>query len=181
MIDVSSIIQLPIDVINTLRLSRVVGISGSREVVPDTCMDTCGWLATRKNVIIAVGDARGVDTACRLAIRGYVPFNVEDYPGGSIRSRLARRSQACVRFVAGSDAALWVSFPAGACPAECVPSRYWPKGGSGSWSSLAMAIGLGCPVIMWLPEGIVAPWRRFACLGGGWWYAASGSLFYSVY
>lgn len=66
------------------------------------------------------------------------------------------------------------SFPGRSCPAGLVPvaeSRSAFGGfGSGSWSSASLAVGLGVPVCLWLPEPLSVPgsWG-FVPVGGGWW------------
>src|SRR5690606_34124227 len=95
---------------------------------------------------------------------------------GSGRGAFARRSVAVVRAVASSPAGVWVSFPQSACPAGLLPSRSSSACfcglGSGSWASLAFAVGLGVPSFVWLPAGVVPPagWG-FLSLGGGWFFA----------
>ncbi|HHP7231694.1 MAG TPA: hypothetical protein ACFCUY_12650 [Xenococcaceae cyanobacterium] len=41
---------------------------------------------------------------------------------------------------------------------------------SGSWASLAFALGLGVPCCVWLPAGVSVPasWGLVS-VGGGWW------------
>jgi len=51
------------------------------------------------------------------------------------------------------------------------PSRCFSGGGSGSWASAALAVGLGVPVLLWLPVGVQPPaaWG-FVSLGGGFFH-----------
>jgi len=101
------------------------------------------------------------------------------------RRAFAARAASLVRSLAASPAPLWVCIPGGACSAGVVPCRSWVSCGSGSWSECALAAGLGVPVLVFLPVGVVPPsgWGSWASLGsflgGGWWFlpAFSGRLF----
>ena len=90
------------------------------------------------------------------------------------RAAFAARAAALVRTLAASPSPLWVCFPGGVCPAAAVPSRSWGSCGSGSWSECALAAGLGVPVLVFLPVGVVPPsgWGSWSSLGGflgrGW-------------
>ena len=92
------------------------------------------------------------------------------------RRAFAARAAALVRALAASPFPLWVCFPGGVCPAAAVPSRSWVSCGSGSWSECALAAGLGVPVLVFLPVGMVPPsgWGSWSSLGGflggGWWF-----------
>lgn len=88
------------------------------------------------------------------------PFVAPSFP-----ARLASRSSACVRSVVAAGG-LWCSFPSVACPSRVRPSRSWCSSGSGSWSSLALAAGLGCSVVVCLPVG--ASFSLPSWVGGSW-------------
>jgi hypothetical protein len=89
------------------------------------------------------------------------------------RGAFAARSAAFVSALAASGGVLF-SFPSAGCPSGLVPaasaSRCFSGSGSGSWASLAFAVGLGVPAFVWLPAGVAPPaaWG-FVSLGGGWW------------
>ncbi|MEK7254519.1 MAG: hypothetical protein AAB316_07230, partial [Bacteroidota bacterium] len=108
-------------------------------------------------------------------------------PGGApLAARLAARSAAFVRFLSSSRACL-VSFPGGACPARLAPCRAWRSAsGSGSWGSICLALGLGVPVFLFAPAGLLAPpavaWR-FALVAGspGWFFAAPPVPVFSLF
>ena len=87
--------------------------------------------------------------------------------------------------------ALFCSFPSGACPSSVHPSAVASHcfgGGSGSWASLAFAVGCGAACLVVLPAGVSAPlWlssRASSSQGGAWSSiffipsALSGSLFF---
>lgn len=76
--------------------------------------------------------------------------------------------------------ALFCSFPSGACPSSVHPSSVASHcfgGGSGSWASLAFAVGCGAACLVVLPAGVSAPlWlssRASSSQGGAW-----GSIFF---
>lgn len=134
-------------------------------------------------VSVVTGCAPGIDQAARLAFPGAQVFRAAAFGVG--RGAFAARSVACVRAVAAAGG-LWVSFPAGACPDGLRPSsqssRCFCGTGSGTWASLAFAVGLGLPCLVFLPPGVLPP-RGWGLqpLGGGWFHIAppevQGSLF----
>jgi hypothetical protein len=146
----------------------VVGFSGSRSVVPAAVGAALSRVAASARV--GVGCAEGVDRAVRSEWGGELEVLQADRSLG--RGGFARRSAAVVAAVAAADGC-WVCFPSGACPEVVAPSssasRCFCGGGSGTWASAAYAVGLGCPVLCWLPEGIACPegWG-FVALGRGW-------------
>ena len=125
--------------------------------------------------VVVVGDCSGLDSFVR-EVAG--PWCAVARVSAASRRRLGRgafvaRSVRLVRAVArrrsfpGSGFAVFVSSP---CPSSVVPGSSWSSGGSGSWSSAALAAGLGLPlVVFWCAPGpFPAPsW------GGRWVPAAS--------
>ncbi len=121
-------------------------------------------LVEESSAPVLTGCARGCDRAVveRLGPRVTV-FRVS----GVGRGAFAARSTAFVRALAAAGGTL-LSFPAGPCPAGVVPSSSWRSAsGSGSLGSLALAVGLGVPCVVWL-AGEPPAWG-FSPLGGGWW------------
>jgi hypothetical protein len=115
---------------------------------------------------VAVGCAAGADAFVRSACLSASVF----YARSRSAAHLARRSVALVRAVAASGpGAAMVGFPAGPCPVGVVPGPRWVSGfGSGTWASLALAAGLGLPVVVFCPAGALpASW-------GSWSPVASG-------
>jgi hypothetical protein len=152
--------SLPPTVLSALA-SPVVGFSGSRSAVPPVLASCCA--AVPSSSVVLVGCAGGVDAAVRGAFPGAAVFSVE-FSG---RGAFAARSSAFVRSLVSRGGVLF-SFPSGACPAGLVPSSSWRSaGGSGSWGSLALAIGLGVPCFVFCPAGVPSGWG-FEPLGGGW-------------
>ena len=145
--------------------ARVVGFSGSRSVVPDRALcDVVPVLPFGAPVL--VGCAHGVDQAVRGCCSRARVFCASSYGFGP--QSFALRSAALVAALGGPGGVL-VSFPGRSCPVGLVPVRSWPWGvGSGSWGSLALAVGSGCSVLVWLPVGVVPPAWCSVALGGGW-------------
>ncbi len=164
----------------SLSAFSVVGFSGRR-----FCSASVAGLVGRvvrglpSSVSVAAGCALGVDAAARSACSasGSAPsrscrvFSAASF-AGSFRGRLVARSCAFVRFLASAGGCL-VVFPGRVCPARVVPGSSWVSGGgSGSWASAALAVGLGVPVVVWLPGGVSAPsWLRPLAGFSGWWVA----------
>lgn len=150
-------------ILSTIASANCVGFSGSRNpngVIPSGVI-LGAIAAVSPKASVMVGCARGVDAVVRqvLGSRCQV-FSVSSGQWGSGRGAFAARSTACVRAVA-SAGGLWVSFPCSACPAGLLPSKSSSKcfsgSGSGSWGSLALAVGLEIPCLVFLPTGIVSP------------------------
>lgn len=169
------VVVLPSSVVSLLCAARVVGVSGSRCVVPPAVGAVCAWLAV-PGVPVFVGCAGGVDAAVRSSVPGARVFRASSFSGGSFSSRLVRRSCAFVGALASLPSPLLVSFPAGPCPAGCVPGASWVSCGSGSWSSAALAAGCGVPVLLFLGSWRPSSWPGLVSLGGGWWVFGSLQL-----
>lgn len=140
----------------SLRSAFMVGFSGSRVACPVLRSAFASVLpAVGCPPSVAVGCARGVDELARAAFPGASVFSVSSGAWGSGRSAFARRSVAFVSALASSGGVL-VSLPAvGSRPvAGLVPSssssRCFSGGGSGSWASLAFAVGSGVPCFVFL-------------------------------
>ncbi len=94
---------------------------------------------------------------------------------GSLRVRLARRSEALVRAVAASSGRRGlVAFVSVSCPLDVSPSRRFAGRGSGSWGAVALAVGLGLPVVVF-PCG-VGPSALPGWWGGHWVPVARSGL-----
>ncbi|WP_414589748.1 hypothetical protein [Scytonema sp. PCC 10023] len=107
--------------------------------------------ASRNRVL--VGCAAGVDAFFRSAFPSAEVFSVASGQWGVGRGAFAGRSIACVSAVR-SGGGLWVSFPSSPCPAGLSPSasssRCFSGSRSGSWASLALALGSGVPSLVFL-------------------------------
>ena len=160
-----------------LSSASVVGFSGSRSVVPERSVSSA-VAALSPGCRVLVGCAAGVDGFVRSLVPGAEVFAVSSGRWGRGRGAFAGRSAAVVRAVAAGGG-VWVSFPSGGCPVGLVPSlsqsRCFGGFGSGSWASAAFAAGLGVPVLLWLPAGVVPPAWGFVAGGGGWFLLAPAS------
>lgn len=153
---------------------RSVGFSGSRScpVAVAAVRSVLGFVPA-SGCRVSVGCARGVDLLVRSAFgssSSLLVFSASSprfAGGGGVVAALARRSAACVRSVAAGSAGLLVVAPSGACPSGVRPSRSFRGGGSGSWGSAALAVGLGRRVLLFSPVG-VPQWS------GGSWVPVSG-------
>lgn len=163
---------LPSSVCSLLGSASVVGFSGSRSVCPPAGLVASVAGCVSPVASVSVGCAPASDLAFRVAFPSASVFFASSF--GSGRGSFARRSVACVGSVAGVAGGLWVSFPAVACPAGLLPSASssacFCGSGSGSWGSLAFAVGSGVRSLVWLPVGVFPPagWG-FVPLGLGWW------------
>lgn len=156
---------LPAPVASALFSAPAVGFSGSRSVVPSVLPSVLAGVPASSAPSVLVGCARGVDSAVRSFFGSSPVLSVFSVSGRG-RGAFAARSAALVRAVAAASGCLFV-FPGRACPSGVVPSRSFSGGGSGSWGSAALAVGLGVPVFLWLPSGVAAP-SWLSPLGGGW-------------
>lgn len=148
------------------------GFCGSRSTVPPTGVWSAVLAALPGSFSVSCGCVGGLCALARSSFPGASVFSASSFGFG--RSAFAQRSIALVQSVAASPSPVWVSFPASSCPAGLVPSasssRCFRGLGSGSWASLAFAVGLGVRAVVWLPPGVVFPsgWGALQ-LGGGWW------------
>lgn len=159
-----------------------VGFSGSRSVVPPSFVSALVFGAVSPSALVSVGCARGFDSLVRSAFPSCVVWWARAFGVG--RASFARRSSAFVRSLACSSGSVLVSFPAVACPAGLLPSASasacFGGFGSGSWAGVALAVGLGVPVVLWLPVGVVPPASfGFVPAGGGFFVfrPSQGRLF----
>ena len=71
--------------------------------------------------------------------------------------------------------------PLGACPSAVRPSSSFAGFGSGSWGSVAFAVGLGCSVLVVVPVGVFpAPPALASCFRFVGVAPCGGSLWLSV-
>ena len=162
--------MVPSSVSSVLSSAALVGFSGSRSSVPAVASSVASLVSGR----VFVGCARGVDGFFRGCFPAAQVFRVSD----SSRGAFAARSVSFVQSLAASGGVL-VSFPSGACPVGLLPStsssRCFSGFGSGSWASLAFAVGRGVHCFVFAPFGVPSGWGFTSC-GGGWFqFAASGS------
>lgn len=153
------------------------GFSGSRSVVPPHLADFIN--SVPRGGLICVGDAKGVDAAVQsIAATGpgtVKVFRVSSYPASSYTGSLALRSAACVREVSEKQG-LWVAFPSEKCPSSLRPSasvsQCFCGTRSGTWASLAFAVGSACDCLLVLPPSVEPPmWvkNRFQSVSENIW------------
>jgi hypothetical protein len=152
-----------------------IGFSGSRHSI-DPQAGELAAAAVPVGAEVVVGCAAGVDAFFRSRFPAARVLRVDPVLG---RAGFARRSIACVEAVSGG---LWVSFPACACPSGLLPSassgRCFSGSGSGSWASLAYAIGRGGAALVYLGS-VPTPggWGLVRVPNAiGWWRFQSSQL-----
>lgn len=165
-----------------------VAFSGSRLCASSAAASCRAFLPSVASFsgAVGVGCAWGVDALVRSAFPSASVFSVSSFAvGGRVsRASFARRSSALVSWCASGGGAL-VAFPLGACPSGVVVSSSFGGRGSGSWGSVALALGLGCPVLVVSPVGVSASWfgslaSSFRCggvapCGGSLWLSCPPS------
>jgi len=137
--------------------ASVVGFSGSRSL-------SSAWTPLVRRVVeqvivsgasVLVGCAAGADALVRASCPGARVFSAQSlFPALPPRQALAARSVALVRALVPSGQL--VAFTSGPCPAYIFPARKWESGmpPSGTWSTLALAAGLGLPAFLfWCTPG----------------------------
>lgn len=97
---------------------------------------------------VGVGCAWGVDAAVRSAFSSAVVFRVA---APVTRASFALRSSKLVHWVAAASGLL-IAFPLGAAPSQLRPCVSFAGHGSGTWGSVALALGLGVQVLVVLPS-----------------------------
>lgn len=101
---------------------------------------------------VAVGCASGVDAAVRYMFPHATVFSVQSYKvNGSItRASFAWRSTHMVQWLAANHGLL-IAFPSSLAPGKIQVGTTFSGHGSGTWGTIALAIGLGCSVMVVLP------------------------------
>lgn len=177
---VFGLVSVPSSVSSLVSEASVVGFSGSRVCAPGAESAIAAVAAfVSPSAVVAVGCARGVDAVARSLFPSASVFSVASGRWGRGRGAFAGRSSACVRSVAVRSG-VWVSFPATPSPPGLSPSssssRVFGGFSSGSWSSLALALGLEVRCVVWLPSGVSVPvgWGLVSA-DGGWWVSSPPS------
>jgi hypothetical protein len=155
------------------------GFSGSRTWAASLCPLQLAASLVPSGASVSVGCASGVDQFFRGEFPQASVFSVASGQWGSGRGAFAARSAACVRSVA-SVGGLWVAFCSSPCPAGLVPSasssRAFSGSGSGSWASLAFALGSGVPCLVFSPAGVPSGWGLSAVPGSTGWFGCPLAL-----
>ena len=151
------------------------GFSGSRSGLPSFGAASRVVSLVSESAAVFIGCAPGVDEFFRSSFPSASVFSASSF--GSGRGAFAARSVAVVRAVA-SAGGLWVCFPSSACPAGLLPSasssRAFSGSGSGSWASLAFALGSGVPSLVFLGSlPCPAGWGLSPVPGWSGWFGCS--------
>jgi hypothetical protein len=136
----------------------MVGFTGSRTLTPAYAALVAAVVAhyAAAGQPLAVGCAAGADNFVRQVAPHAQVFQAAAYAGPPV-ARLARRSAAMVRAVQQSPAGLLVGFAGSPCPPACRPRSSFQGHGSGTWGTLALAVGVGLPVVLfWCQPGPAA-------------------------
>lgn len=125
-----------------------IGFSGSRNpygLASSAISNLLPQLASYPG-IIGVGCAKGVDQLVRSYFPQSLVFKVQPPIN---RKAFALRSTRLVSWVVASSGLL-VAFPSTSCPSSVAPSLCFHGAGSGTWGSVALAIGLGASVMVFI-------------------------------
>ena len=152
------------------------GFSGSRSELPSFGAASRVVSLVPTSASVFIGCASGVDAYFRWRFPSASVFYASSF--GSGPGAFAARSVAVVRAVAAADG-LWVSFPCSPYPAGLLPSaspsRAFCGSGSGSWASLAFALGSGVPSLVFLGCSLPCPrgWGLIPVPGWSGWFGCS--------
>jgi len=153
-----------------------VGFSGSRSPSPASLAALgLAVAALPSGVPVLVGDAFGID----LRVRELIPAARVFVANPRTPQQLVGRSIACIQACTAARG-IWCAFPA-----RPAPSGLWPSSSasacfsglsSGTWASLAFALGLGLAAGVYLPAGVVAPWPALAPASARWFVAQAPAV-----
>jgi hypothetical protein len=156
-----------------------VAFSGSRHAFGGAYSSCSAFLPLLANYsgVVGVGCASGIDAAVRSSFSAALIFKVQPPLN---RGAFAKRSQRMVNWLAAKNGLL-IAFPSTACPLQVQPSSTFAGYGSGTWGSIALALGLGAAVLLVLSKGTAlnappAVASCFKCVGVA---PCGGSLYLS--
>jgi hypothetical protein len=141
--------------------SSLVGFTGSRSL-------SGGWSPVVSAVVSAVvaggarpavGCAAGADALVRAAAPGALVLRVRGHRRSSFVARSVRLVRAVVAAPQPAGFPSFYAFVSGPCPAGIAPAPRWSSGASpsGSWSTAALAAGLGLRLsVFWCAPGAPA-------------------------
>lgn len=155
------------------------GFGGSRSGCPQASVSLPAFAAqvrVLQQPQVFISSASGVSALARSLFPSAQVFSSgsSGVTGAVGAGLFAARGAALVRALRASPHPLWVCWPGQACPSivrpSSSPSRCWCGGGSGSWAESAMSAGLGIPVLVILPAGVLPPasWGTWQPWWGGW-------------
>jgi hypothetical protein len=137
---------------------EVIGVTGARKLTALEMEQARYelWELDRKTTHWHIGDADGLDALARQTAQNgtQTDHNTE----GNQRWQLAARSTAMIKAIASANGTLhaWANKPA---PVGLKPCKSWKNAqGSGTWGTVALAVGLGVKVeLHWLGQERVKP------------------------
>lgn len=153
--------------------STLIGFSGSRVLSYRETISAVNEVVKLipSHAQVHVGDAAGIDALIKDLVPEASVFEAAPRYYGD-KSAFAGRSIRCVRSVV-EPGGLWVAFPNKPCPMGLKPSaiasQCFNGTGSGTWASLAYAVGLGISCLVFLPA-IAPPKWQFQDIGDGWYW-----------
>lgn len=140
-----------------------IAVTGSRQLTPEQRIqaeaEIRNLLSTGIPRKVHVGDATGLDALAWHLAMGH---NLTTYHKKSELPWNAQGAERSTRMVKAltADGGILHAWPAQPAPPKLKPSRSWPKDaeGSGTWGTIALAVGLGVPVELHpLSDDITAP------------------------
>jgi hypothetical protein len=166
-------------VVSVLASGRDIAVGCARGVDAAVAATVCDWGLGSRLGVFAVSPVPAASWAAAAAADG---ASVVSVPRSAGRAVFAARSRLVLAAaVAGGAGSGLVAFSSGPCPAVCrpVPGLFAGRvsgGGSGSWLAVALAVGAGLPVAVFLAVGVSAPeWA-----GGSWVPAAASGVWASA-
>lgn len=177
------LLVLPASVSSVLAAASSVGFGGCR--VPSSFCLPVAWScvsvllgSSPSSVFVSCGSGVPALVAGAFGLGVGAPsfFSRCAFPGPA---PLPRRAAALCRGLAAAPSPLFVCCPVVAPPAAvsgAARRRSWVSCGSGSWSECSLSRGLGVPVLLFLPSGVLPP-AAWGCSllgvsGGGSWFLA---------
>ena len=142
-----------IEMENLFKNLKSIGFSGSRSPSEESKKALKELLdLVPVGVRISVGCAKGVDAIARDYFQNFnlEVFSVSSGKFGTGRAAFARRSSACVLSVA--EDGLIIAVPSSAAPNGVKVGKSFNGKGSGTWGSIAFALGHGRKVLIWSQE-----------------------------
>ena len=123
-----------------------VGFCGSRSLGGSAKAHVCtlASIAAQSGTAVFTTCGKGAAAAARHCAPSAHVFR-RQFAG---RGSFAARATQFVRALAVAPSPALVCWPDCDCPAGLLPGTRWQSCGSGSWSELALAVGLGVPVFV---------------------------------
>lgn len=155
-----------------------VGVAGARSGVGAAAAGQLAAAAAAAGAVVFTTCGRGAPAAA-AGVPGARVWRVSSpqFTPLPVRARFAARASAFVRALAAAPAPVLLAWPS--CPAPAglrAGLRSWQSCGSGTWSEVALAFGLGVPVVVFgqQPPPSFGPAVSFL---GGWLVQPPPSLF----